>query len=114
MARPILSLQPLEQCIAACGTGIVEIPACRSRDTLGQPDFRFITDAAHLCDIGAAARCAAYGRLARHQLHRLPDGGGHEFRQSSDEPTSELQSLMRITDDGFCSKKKTHTTAHLI
>src|SRR3546814_2336820 len=37
---------------------------------------------------------------------------GHEYTQRSEEHTSELQSLMRISYAVFCLKKKTRTDTH--
>src|SRR3546814_4463822 len=45
---------------------------------------------------------------------KMPPGGGEQFHHDgrSEEHTSELQSLMRISYAVFCLKKKTATTAH--
>src|SRR3546814_3619893 len=51
---------------------------------------------------GAAARI---GRRAHRQRRRRPGGAGHRPRRS-EEHTSELQSLMRISYAVFCLKKK--------
>src|SRR3546814_5965483 len=56
-------------------------------------------------------------RRLRQQQHELAMGGGDRcgFRTllRSDEHTSELQSLMRITYAVFCLKKKKHTYEHV-
>src|SRR3546814_5439362 len=51
---------------------------------------------------------AAAGQVAqRHAVFQLPDAGGHHQRDGrSEEHTSELQSLMRISYAVFCLKKK--------
>src|SRR3546814_3523880 len=47
------------------------------------------------------------GREGRDEdRRRKADGGGIRHRQRSEEHTSELQSLMRISYAGFCLKKK--------
>src|SRR3546814_5862608 len=44
-------------------------------------------------------RCGMTPAFVRDQLYR-------PFVSSSDEPTSELQSLLRLSNDAFCLKKK--------
>src|SRR3546814_6241270 len=57
-------------------------------------------------------RAASTGRTDRCALHQHPDGSGRLPRQRrrSEEHTSELQSLMRISYAVFCLKKKTKQT----
>src|SRR3546814_6892856 len=51
-------------------------------------------------------------RRCRHP--RCPDDDRNRHRMSrSEEHTSELQSLMRISYADFCLKKKTYTTTHI-
>src|SRR3546814_10333193 len=45
-------------------------------------------------------------RFARNRRHRCRDGRGHADGLRSEEHTSELQSLMRISYAVFCLKKK--------
>src|SRR3546814_3640175 len=55
-------------------------------------------------------------RLRTEQGWRVPAGGESRSRPRSEEHTSELQSLMRISYAVFCLKKKTHnesTSIHL-
>src|SRR3546814_6461376 len=67
----------------------------------------------------AADRCSASAPRDQHTPRpcRLPPGGGSHRRRSrpalrarSEEHTSELQSLMRISYAVFCLKKKTNIT----
>src|SRR3546814_4288924 len=51
-----------------------------------------------------AAPCAGRGPCRRGRAACRPDSGGY---RRSEEHTSELQSLMRISYDVFCLKKKT-------
>src|SRR3546814_6167855 len=69
----------------------------------------------------AAAKRAAPARLQEDPAHRaahpaadLADLGGGEVRLRSEEHTSELQSLMRISYAVFCLKKKTQHNNHTI
>src|SRR3546814_9473633 len=50
-----------------------------------------------------------YDAAHRLRRHHLPEGGSLEYRRS-EEHTSELQSLMRISYAVFCLKTKTNTT----
>src|SRR3546814_3148940 len=52
---------------------------------------------------------------ARRRAPRRPRSGGRRRQESrSEEHTSELQSLMRISYAVFCLKKKTHKLNHII
>src|SRR3546814_7953212 len=56
---------------------------------------------------------ARIGRALLHEMLQLPEW--HPQRDRSEEHTSELQSLMRISYADFCLKKKHHIhTTHLI
>src|SRR3546814_8440845 len=72
----------------------------RSPDLLPQADARALQ--AHAHDITAAAGLTRAAELS--QLPLLADELG------SEEPTSELQSLMRNQYAAFCLKTKNHTT----
>src|SRR3546814_4930202 len=63
--------------------------------------------------------CVAYLFFSKHALHvldvlpgRLLNQGGGVTAPRSEEHTSELQSLMRISYAVFCLKKKKHTINH--
>src|SRR3546814_8235875 len=61
-----------------------------------------------VCDHSPVVCFAAYGRIPVVQVgsgFTIPPAGGDSFR--SEEHTSELQSLMRISYAVFCLKKKT-------
>src|SRR3546814_2180752 len=59
----------------------------------------------------AAPAGGAAARNARHQVDdQLSRGAGRLFRKRSEEHTSELQSLMRISYAVFCLKKKKKST----
>src|SRR3546814_4121866 len=80
---------------------------------LGNDDLhRTIDDLA----IHGAASAVAYARTAEHGSgHRRRRHGDQAARRRSEEHTSELQSLMRISYAVFCLKKKNktqHTTYH--
>src|SRR3546814_4690616 len=62
----------------------------------GLPDFQ---------KLGIEEHARMVLRLWRH----LSEGNGHIPQDRSEEHTSELQSLMRISYAVFCLKKKTHT-----
>src|SRR3546814_7431764 len=51
-------------------------------------------------------RPGAGGSIAAHRADRPRAAGGAAGRERSEEQTSELQSLMRISDAVFCLKKK--------
>src|SRR3546814_7348477 len=62
----------------------------------------------HVADHAMRPVVVALGRYARHDQALGADGNVHFHR--SEEHTSELQSLMRISYAVFCLKKKTTTT----
>src|SRR3546814_11608403 len=57
---------------------------------------------------GAACRCGAVGGQAAAARCRHGGGVGAQAGRRSEEHTSELQSLMRISYAVFCLTKKTH------
>src|SRR3546814_9690773 len=63
-------------------------------------------------DVGRSARGAGFGSLWRAGGGRRGASGGRHLRDPgrSEEHTSELQSLMRISYAVFCLKKKTRYT----
>src|SRR3546814_1675305 len=70
----------------------------------------------HASERGNAARLVPGQEVARRARigaarMRIADGDGEELKRS-EEHTSELQSLMRISYAVFCLKKKTNTTEH--
>src|SRR3546814_1328185 len=48
------------------------------------------------------------------EVSRLPDPARRKIKARSEEHTSELQSLMRISYAVFCLKKKTHLMIHIV
>src|SRR3546814_5342593 len=103
----------------ACGTPVAAYPVIGPRDILTDDVGATDRDLAHATALalGKDRRfCAAYGRTFSWQRSadqfehalvsvRSGDGAG----QRSEEHTSELQSLMRISSDVFCLKTKTTT-----
>src|SRR3546814_6253336 len=68
---------------------------------------------AGLCAAGAAGLSRLWPRLGQLSLEQLPVAADHhQFSRNarSEEHTSELQSLMRISYAVFCLKKKKKTT----
>src|SRR3546814_10076993 len=57
---------------------------------------------------GSARQCQIQARAMHNQLFAEPQGERRDQRRS-EEHTSELQSLMRISYAVFCLKKKKHT-----
>src|SRR3546814_9034442 len=68
--------------------------------------------------LGFTSREEVLGRQLHHVIHHShPDGSPYPVQDRSEEHTSELQSLMRISYAVFCLKKKkqntpTHTEQH--
>src|SRR3546814_10544816 len=90
----------LYRALADRGAAVLAIPAAFTVST-GEAHWHVLMRARAIetqCHVVAAAQCGTHG-----------DG-----RQRSEEHTSELQSLMRISYAVFCLKKKTtiHTTSH--
>src|SRR3546814_4436884 len=73
---------------------------------------RPVAEADHLGDMGAAAQGLALGTWHQPRDHATDLGRAdieHGYQRRSEEHTSELQSLMRISYAVFCLKKKNHT-----
>src|SRR3546814_8390399 len=69
---------------------------------------RIAGDADHRGDVDDAA-LARLHHAAHHRLAAAVDAGEVGVEDRSEEHTSELQSLMRISYAVFCLKKKNHT-----
>src|SRR3546814_2308031 len=63
--------------------------------------------AARAADRPASGACRAHRPAVRADLDHRPHGALHDAVRRSEEHTSELQSLMRISYAVFCLKKKT-------
>src|SRR3546814_9008068 len=68
-----------------------------------------------ILSFGIAGLICACAALAYAEMATMIPASGSAYTYSrSEEHTSELQSLMRISYAVFCLKKKTHKSAHLI
>src|SRR3546814_1478881 len=85
-------------------------PRSTRTDTLFPYTTLFRSDLRHVRH--ARRRRARLGDGDRRHAHRRPAAPDHRLR--SEEHTSELQSLMRISYAVFCLKKKTNHTRHRI
>src|SRR3546814_8065856 len=99
------------------GTGWALFFEAERREALGYPDSRFPDAASWLVDQERRARFEAEGAHYESRYHLtltwLPAADGADAAGRtlvrSEEHTSELQSLMRISYAAFCLEKKPHT-----
>src|SRR3546814_6461347 len=84
----------------------IKAPSCCIVDIADHPVMAF---AAAVGEIVAAHRLGIFTETARKFANRIVHGGAPSGR--SEEHTSELQSLMRISYAVFCLKKKTKKQA---
>src|SRR3546814_2624806 len=88
-------------------------PRSTRTDTLFPYTTLFRSGACPVADGAASGRHLRGGPRHRHRLHWRVRPQRRAFCRRSEEHTSELQSLMRISYAVFCLKKKKHTN-HLI
>src|SRR3546814_1395969 len=99
--------RPSQASLRACTTSCLNRPSATSV-LVAKPDV--LKHSASACQRRGACRCSLFGSMhARCFRGALPGEPPHRYAPRSEEHTSELQSLMRISYAVFCLKKKIKT-----
>src|SRR3546814_3399208 len=95
---------PLDRCCAFCGRHIGQLALFTD-----ETEIEHIIPYSRSFDDSAANKVVAHRSCNREKRNMTPwEAWGHTERWRSEEHTSELQSLMRISYAVFCLKKKNH------